>query len=148
MPQRRDARLAAGALSKTNVVYLPKLRRAMNKIERVNAAVRGQPVDRVPASVWGHDYLREWTPEGVAQAMLENYHAYDWDYMKFNPRASYHVEDWGAKLEPSGNANQGPRFISIPVQEAGDWRRLRPLNPNKGAGRAASGAAHHCERTE
>ncbi len=105
----------------------------MNKIERVNAAVRGQPVDRVPASVWGHDYLREWTPEGVAQAMLENYHAYDWDYMKFNPRASYHVEDWGAKLEPSGNANQGPRFISIPVQEAGDWRRLRPLNPNKGA---------------
>jgi uroporphyrinogen decarboxylase len=105
----------------------------MNKIERVNAAVRGQPVDRVPASVWGHDYLREWTPEGVAQAMLENYHAYDWDYMKFNPRASYHVEDWGAKLEPSGNANQGPRFISIPVQEAGDWRRLRPLNPTKGA---------------
>ncbi len=105
----------------------------MNKIERVNAAVRGQPVDRVPASMWGHDYLREWTPEGVAQAMLENYHTYDWDYMKFNPRASYHVEDWGAKLEPSGNANQGPRFISIPVQEAGDWRRLRPLNPTKGA---------------
>ena len=105
----------------------------MNKIERVNAAVKGQPVDRVPASMWGHDYLREWTPEGVAQAMLENYHAYDWDYMKFNPRASYHVEDWGAKLRPSGDANKGPIFESIPVQEAGDWRRLRPLEPTKGA---------------
>lgn len=105
----------------------------MNKIERVNAAVKGQPVDRVPASMWGHDYLREWTPEGVAEAMLANYRAHDWDYMKFNPRASYHVEDWGAKLTPSGNANEGPRFVSAPVQDASDWRRLHPLNPTKGA---------------
>ncbi|HEX6779429.1 MAG TPA: uroporphyrinogen decarboxylase family protein, partial [Ktedonobacterales bacterium] len=105
----------------------------MNKIERVDAAVKGQPVDRVPVSMWGHDYLREWTPEGVAQAMLENYHAHDWDYMKFNPRASYHVEDWGARLQPSGDANKGPTFAEAPVQEQGDWRRLHPLDPNKGA---------------
>ena len=105
----------------------------MNKIERVDAAVKGQPVDRVPASMWGHDYLREWTPEGVAEAMLENYRTYDWDYMKFNPRASYHVEDWGAKLRPSGSARKGPVFVEVPVQEEGDWRRLRPLDPSKGA---------------
>ncbi len=105
----------------------------MNKIERVNAALRGEPVDRVPASMWGHDYLREWSPEGLAEAMLENYRTYDWDYMKVNPRASYHVEDWGARLRPSGDANKGPIFEYIPVQEQGDWRRLRPLDPNKGA---------------
>ena len=105
----------------------------MNKIERVNAAVRGERVDRVPASMWGHDFLREWISEGVAQAMLENYHTYDWDYMKFNPRASYHVEDWGATLTPSGNAKEGPHFTSVPVQEEGDWRRLHALNPTKGA---------------
>jgi uroporphyrinogen decarboxylase len=105
----------------------------MNKIERVNAAVRGEPVDRVPVSMWGHDYLREWSPEGVAEAMLENYHTYDWDYMKFNPRASYHVEDWGAKLKPSGDANKGPTFTDVPVREQGDWRRLRPLDPTRGA---------------
>ncbi|HEY7125394.1 MAG TPA: uroporphyrinogen decarboxylase family protein [Ktedonobacterales bacterium] len=104
----------------------------MNKIERVNAAARGEAVDRVPVSMWGHDYQREWTPEGLAQAMLDNYRAYDWDYMKVNPRASYHVEDWGAKLVPSGNANEGPRFTDVPVKEQGDWRRLRPLDPNKG----------------
>ena len=71
--------------------------------------------------------------EDVAEAMLENYHTYDWDYMKFNPRASYHVEDWGATLKPSGDPNRGPSFVTIPVQEQGDWRRLRPLHPNKGA---------------
>ncbi len=105
----------------------------MNKIERVDAAVKGQPVDRVPVSMWGHDYLREWTPEGVAQAMLENYHAHDWDYMKFNPRASYHVEDWGARLQPSGDPHKGPTFAEAPVQEPGDWRRLHSLDPNRGA---------------
>jgi uroporphyrinogen decarboxylase len=105
----------------------------MNKIERVNAAVRGDAVDRVPVSMWGHDFLREWTPDGLAQAMLDNYRAYDWDYMKVNPRACYHVEDWGATLQPSGNPNQGPTYTHIPVTEPGDWRRLRPLAPTKGA---------------
>jgi uroporphyrinogen decarboxylase len=104
----------------------------MNKLERVGAALRGAPVDRVPISFWGHDYLREWSPTGLAEAMLENYHACDWDYMKVNPRASYHVEDWGAVLEPSRDANRGPTFTRPAVVEPGDWRRLRPLEPDRG----------------
>jgi uroporphyrinogen decarboxylase len=104
----------------------------MNKIERVDAALAGGAVDRVPISFWGHSYLREWSAEELAEAMLENYRRYDWDYMKVNPRASYHVEDWGAKLEPSGDFNRGPRFTDWPVREPGDWRRLRPLEPERG----------------
>lgn len=105
----------------------------MNKIERVEAALKGEAVDRAPISFWGHSYLKEWSAEELAQAMLENYHAYDWDYMKVNPRASYHVEDWGAKLERSNDPNRGPRFLDWPVREPGDWRRLRPLEPTRGA---------------
>src|SRR5258708_14850291 len=104
----------------------------MNKRERVDAAVRGAPVDRVPISFWGHDYLKEWTAEGLAEAMLANYRTYDWDYMKVNPRASYHVEDWGATLERTADQNHGHTFTSWPVREAGDWRRLRPLEPDRG----------------
>ena len=59
----------------------------MNKRERVDAALRGAEVDHVPISFWGHSYVREWSAEGLAEAMLENYHAGDWDYMKVNPRA-------------------------------------------------------------
>jgi uroporphyrinogen decarboxylase len=105
----------------------------MHKRERVDAALRGDPVDRVPVSFWGHDYLREWSPEGLAGATLTNYRTYDWDYVKVNPRASYHVEDWGCKLRPSGNPLSGPTFIEIAVKEPGDWRRLRPLEPDRGA---------------
>ena len=104
----------------------------MNKRERVDAALRGQPVDRVPISFWGHDYLREWSAEGLASAMLENYRRYDWDYMKVNPRASYHVEDWGAELKPSGDPNKGPLWIRPAVTTTSDWRKLRPLEPDRG----------------
>jgi uroporphyrinogen decarboxylase len=104
----------------------------MNKRERVEAALRGETVDRVPISFWGHDYLKEWTDEGLAEAMVANYRTYDWDYMKVNPRASYHVEDWGATLEHTTDPNHGHTFTSWPVREAGDWRRLRPLEPDRG----------------
>lgn len=105
----------------------------MNKIERVRAALTGADIDRAPISFWGHSYLREWSAEGLAAAMLDNYRMYDWDYMKVNPRASYHVEDWGAVLERSNDFNRGPRFIEAPVKGPDDWRRLRPLDPEKGA---------------
>ncbi len=105
----------------------------MNKRERVDAALRGDAVDRVPISFWGHDYLREWSPTGLADAMLDNYHAFDWDYMKVNPRASYHVEDWGGELVRPTDRNHGPTFKRPAVREPGDWRRLRPLEPDRGA---------------
>ncbi|MBF6590158.1 MAG: uroporphyrinogen decarboxylase [Ktedonobacterales bacterium] len=104
----------------------------MEKRERVDAALRGDEVDRVPVSMWGHSYLKEWSAEDLAEAMLANYRTYDWDYMKVNPRASYHVEDWGAVLERSNDPNQGPTFTTVPVNEPADWRRLRPLEPDRG----------------
>jgi len=105
----------------------------MSKTERVAAALRGEAVDCVPISFWGHNYLKEWSAEGLAEAMLDNYQTYGWDWMKVNPRASYFVEDWGANLQPSGDPNQGPAFVGVPpVRDPDDWRRLRPIEPDKG----------------
>ena len=104
----------------------------MNKRERVDAAIRGEAVDHPPISFWGHSYLKEWSAPELAEAMLDNYRTYDWDYMKVNPRASYHVEDWGATLERSTDPNHGPTFRHAPVRDASDWRRLSPLDPNHG----------------
>jgi uroporphyrinogen decarboxylase len=105
---------------------------AMNKRERVAAALRGDAVDRVPISFWGHNYLKEWSAAGLADAMLEPFRSYDWDYMKVNPRASYHVEDWGGELERANDPNKGPTFKRPAVTEPADFRRLRPLEPNQG----------------
>lgn len=104
----------------------------MNKKERVDAALRGNPVDHVPASMWGHDFEREWSAQTLADAMIENFTRYDWDYMKVNPRASYHVEGWGVKVRPSGEKHKPPIFEDTPIHSASDWKRLRPLDPESG----------------
>lgn len=105
----------------------------MNKKERVDAALRGDAVDRVPASMWGHDFVREWSAQGLAEAMVENFSRYDWDFLKVNPRASYHVEGWNIKVRPSGEKYKEPIFGESPIRSASDWRRLRPLEPDQGA---------------
>ncbi len=105
----------------------------MNKKERVDAALRGDLVDRVPASMWGHDFMREWNAQALAEAMVENFTRYDWDYMKVNPRACYHVEGWGVKVRPSGEKYKAPIIEDTPIKSASDWKRLRPLEPDQGA---------------
>ena len=98
----------------------------MNKKERVDAALQGKHVDRVPASMWGHDFEREWDPNLLAEAMVENFTRYDWDFMKVNPRASYHVEGWGVKVRPSGEKYKAPIIESTPIKSSSDWKRIRP----------------------
>ncbi len=104
----------------------------MNKKERVDAALRGDEVDRIPVSMWGHDFEREWSVQSFAEAMVENFTHYDWDFMKVNPRASYHVEGWGVKVRPSGEKYKAPIFEDTPIKNASDWRRIRPLEPDRG----------------
>jgi len=103
----------------------------MNKKERVEAALRGDPVDRVPVSLWGHDFEREWGAQVLAEAMIENYVRYNWDFMKVNPRACYHVEGWGTRYRPSGEKWKKPVFESTPIRSASDWKRLHPLEPDR-----------------
>lgn len=104
----------------------------MNKKERVDAALRGDEVDYVPVSMWGHDFEHEWDVHAFVAAMVENFTRYDWDYMKVNPRAYYHVEDWGVKARPSGHKYKAPIFESGPIRSTSDWRRLRPIDADRG----------------
>ena len=103
---------------------------AMTHRERFEAAVRGQEVDRVPISMWRHFFAEEQSMEGLSQSMLGFQDRYGWDYMKFNPRASYHVEDWGVKLRYFGD--QQPEVTETPVRSPEDWTRLETLHPEEG----------------
>src|SRR5436190_5172276 len=105
----------------------------MNKVQRINAALHNQPVDRPPVSLWRHFYECERTAEDLAGAMLAFHKKYDWDWMKVNPRASYHVEGWGVKVD-YGNAGplDHPKVVEYPIQSAADWGKLRPLSVTEG----------------
>ena len=103
----------------------------MTKKERVRAALAGRAVDRVPVSLWGHDYLREWSPDELAASTLEAYRAYDWDFIKLNPRASYFAEAWGNRYDRP-DEQRSPRPIEFAVQSSDDLRALAPVDPRGG----------------
>ena len=103
------------------------------KRERISAALAGERVDQPPISMWRHLYDKETTAEGLAEAMLAFQSNYNWAFMKVNPRAQYHVEDWGATFRYTGDPNTGPTLTHAPVASPEEWQRLRPLDPHKGA---------------
>jgi uroporphyrinogen decarboxylase len=104
----------------------------MTKRERVQAALRGQPVDRVPASFWGHDFLREWSAKGLCAAMVESVQTYDYDYLKVNPRATYYAEAWGCTFDRPKDALAQPAPLSFAVQDAAGLSSIRPVDGTGG----------------
>ena len=105
----------------------------MTKRERVAAALAGGEVDRVPVSFWGHDYLREWPPASLAEATLERFRQYDWDFVKVNPRATYYAEAWGSRYRPSGDALHGPVNVDYVLKTGHDLDRVAPIDFQDGA---------------
>lgn len=103
----------------------------MSKNDRVAAALRGDPVDRVPVSAWWHDYAREWSAAGLAEATVEAYRKYDWDYVKVNPRATLYGEDWGARFRRFDDRQ--PAMETPAVSSPEDVRNLQPLDVKVGA---------------
>ncbi len=104
----------------------------MDKRQRVKAALVGKPVDRVPVGFWGHDFLREWTAQGLADAMVESVERYDTDFLKVNPRATYYAEAWGCRYRPSGDPARGPKTEEWVLKSAADLERIRPVDSGSG----------------
>ncbi len=104
----------------------------MTKRERVQAALRGEPADRVPAGFWGHDFLREWSAEELCAAMVESVQAYDYDYLKVNPRATYYAEAWGCTFARPKEALGQPEPVSFAIADAADLHSIRLIDGTSG----------------
>lgn len=105
----------------------------MNKRERVNSALTGKTVDRVPVSAWCHFFEKEINMDSFVKSMLEFQQYYDWDYMKIHPRYSYHLEDWGSVYTQSGKPGDWPVCEKYPIKNADDWGKLKVLKPDQGS---------------
>lgn len=101
--------------------------------DRVLATLAGDPVDRPPMSFWGHVYDQESSAADLAASTIAQRERFDWDYVKLNPRASYHGEPWGlAYAYPGGPAGK-PARTSYPLHTLDDYLRLRPVPGDSGA---------------
>lgn len=105
----------------------------MNKRERVYAALEGQPVDRVPLSLWRHFHRQDQTPVGLALATLAFYKKYDFDLIKLTPSGLYAIEDWGAQVNFSKDDDQPPTLKKPVIRKPEDWRHLTTLSSTAGS---------------
>ena len=103
----------------------------MTKTARVDASLFGKTADRTPVSAWWHDYAREWSAAKLAEATLEYYRTYGWDYIKVNPRFSYYAEDWGATYRRYDD--RMPEIDKPAVSSAEDLHKIEPLDVTRGA---------------
>jgi len=103
----------------------------MTRHERVRAAISGEPVDRAPASLWGHDFLREWSNDELVGATCEQYEAYDWDFIKINPRWSMFPEAWGAVYSPPSDQSN-PTMVSSALNELDELHDVVAVHAERG----------------
>ncbi|TAK23792.1 MAG: uroporphyrinogen decarboxylase [Chloroflexota bacterium] len=104
----------------------------MNHRERVQAALRGDPVDRVPVAFWNHFSSDPRTAEDLAAEAIAFQRRFDWDFVKMMPSGMYLPLAYGCEITPAAppiGANGIARSI---IATADDLRRLPPLDPNRG----------------
>lgn len=103
-----------------------------SKRERVEAALRGEAVDRVPVSAWRHFLDEEQRPETLADVSLKHFHDFDWDWLKVNPRATYYAEAWGNQYDFGDYDSVIPRLIDGPLHSPEDLEKIEVLDGTSG----------------
>lgn len=104
----------------------------VSKRERVDSALSGQPVDRVPVSAWRHFIPDELSTDALAKASLKHFYDFDWDWLKVNPRATYYAEAWGNTYDFNQYARVYPRRLSGPIKTSADLEKIGAVSPNGG----------------
>lgn len=100
----------------------------MDSRARVEAALAGGDVDRPPAGAWGHRYRDEWSPDKLAEVTIDRARRFGWDFVKFQPRATFFAEAFGADYRPAGHALRAPVIDEPPVKGLDDWKGVELRN--------------------
>jgi uroporphyrinogen decarboxylase len=100
--------------------------------ERVMAALKGDPVDRVPLAFWMHNFATENSAKDLAAETLRLAREFGWDYLKPQTRAQCFAEMWGLRYRPSGERAVPYTMTAYPCAGADDLARLEPADARTG----------------
>ncbi|MBM3343450.1 MAG: hypothetical protein FJY56_15280 [Betaproteobacteria bacterium] len=105
----------------------------MNKRQRVMAAIRGEPVDRVQVSFWLHNHAAEHTAQALADETIRLHQAFNWDFLKPQSRASCFAEMWGQQVEFTHQRETPPKISRHALRSAAEFANLKPADARQGA---------------
>src|SRR5262245_5250133 len=97
----------------------------MDKADRLQATLRGEPVDRVAVALWRHFPVDDQSPDMLAAATVEWQTQYDFDLIKVTPASSFCLKDWGAQDRWTGNPEGTREYTQRVIQRPGDWNNLK-----------------------
>jgi len=104
----------------------------MTAWERVQAALSGSDVDRVPVSLWRHFPDQDQTADALAESTIGWQQLLDLDFIKLMPPGDYATIDWGAQSEYQGAAGGTRETVHFPVQAPDDWQRIGRIKADFG----------------
>ena len=99
----------------------------MNKSQRIEAAIKGEAVDRIPFSVWYHLSAFDQDPVSLAEETAALTKKYDYDFVKMMPFGLYGVQDLGARVNIFSQQGQPPLWVHGPINKVEDYYDLRPI---------------------
>lgn len=106
----------------------------MNKHERVGAALKGEPVDRLPYAFWTHFPLTDLDPDQLSEATIDFVRELDLDFVKTMPNGQFCTEDWGAVSDFSEVAKGGvAKVVKTAVSAPEDWLKIGVPDVRQGA---------------
>ncbi len=104
----------------------------MRKRERLERAIAGEPVDRLPVALWRHFPGDDQRAADLARSSVDFQRRYDWDFLRLMPARHFQVIDYGLRDDWRGDP-RGIRAIEKRViQRSLDWTEIRPLSPGRG----------------
>lgn len=105
----------------------------LTKWQRVEAALHGGEVDRVPLSLWKHYHLQDRSPRQLAEVTLAFHRQFDTDLIKLTPSGLYSIQDWGATIQFGRDDDTPPSAVQPVISSAEQWEILPRLEVTKGA---------------
>ena len=99
----------------------------MNHRERIHAAIRSEPTDRVPVALWRHFPNDDLNAEKLASQVVGFQNKFDFDFVKVTPASGFPAEMYGATFKDGQNREGTRAYISRPVNVIGDWDKIAPL---------------------
>lgn len=100
----------------------------MNHRQRMNAVLRGEPIDHVPVALWRHFPNDDQRAETLAARVVEFQNKFEFDFVKVTPASGYPAEMYGATFVDAKNREGTRSYTARPVNAMNDWDKLEPLD--------------------
>jgi len=104
----------------------------VTKYERVQHALQGCIVDRVPVSVWMHYPSVDQDARMLAEKQVEYQKRYDLDFIKLMPFGLYSAQDWGCRVRFFCDDVHPPVVERHGIDHVEDWASVEVLPPTFG----------------